>query len=166
MPRGRSSSATRGNSRSRSSSSRPRCSVHKSFLNADGNCARCQQIQVEAPAADVTIEDNQTDDHTTNHSDVPQDEMTTVDMCGKCCRTNTDEYQLNFNFLSRDSMRRTTFGKHLVDIQDNVKMCQNCVRYNDNPDRSEDWYNAWPSVFILYFLKLIGLNRMPRNFIR
>ena len=166
MPRGRSSSTSRGNSRSRSSNSRPRCSVHKSFLNADGNCARCPQIQVEVPASEVTIENNQTDDNTNNYSDVPQDEMTTVDMCGKCCRTSTDEYQLNFQFLSRESLRRTTFGKHLIDTQDTVKLCQNCVRYNDNPDRSEDWLNAWPSVFYTLLFETHRFNSNATTFYR
>ena len=166
MPRGRSSSTSRGNSRSRSSNSRPRCSVHKSFLNADGNCARCPQIQVEVPASEVTIENNQVDDNTNNYSDVPQDEMTTVDMCGKCCRTSTDEYQLNFQFLSRESLRRTTFGKHLIDTQDTVKLCQNCVRYNDNPDRSEDWLNAWPSVFYTLLFETHRFNSNATTFYR
>ena len=31
-------------------------------------------------------------------------------------------------------------------LDETVKLCQHCARYNDNPNRHKDWSNAWPSV--------------------
>ena len=77
-----------------------------------------------------------------------------IEMCGKCCRASTDSYKLQFQSLPRDFLHRTMFGKHLAEInEDNVTMCEQCVEYNNNPDRHQDWPNAWPCVLYTFLFE-------------
>ena len=45
----------------------------------------------------------------------------------KCCRTNKNDYQLNFQFSPRDTVRRTTFGKHVLENKRLLKSVKNML---------------------------------------
>ena len=100
-----------------------------------------------------------------DNNPVPPDTSNDVDttdqmeMCGKCCRTSTDEYKLQFQSFRKDFLHRTMFGKHLAEMEeDTVTMCQQCVQYNSNPDRHQDWPSAWPCVLYTFLFETHRFN--------
>ena len=158
MSRGRPKSRSRG--RSRSASSRIRCPSHNVFVGADGVCGRCEtRQQGEDQEAATTPND---DNPPVPPNDRNDSEMAEVEeMCAKCCRTSTNAYKLHFQSYQRDSLHRTMFGKHLAEMEhDDIRMCQQCMEYNNNPDRHQDWPNAWPCVLYTF---LFDTHRFSSN---
>ena len=73
-------------------------------------------------------------------------------------------FKLDFQSVSTDSLHTTMFGGPTTEtLDETVKLCQHCARYNDNPNRHKDWSNAWPSVMYTFFLKHIGLIPILKN---
>ena len=144
MSRGRPQSKSRG--RSRSVSSRSRCPFHNVFVGADGVCGRCdarRQGEDQQEATTTNDDNSPVPPDNTNDSEMPE----LMVKCAKCCRTSTDEYKLVFQTCQRDCLHRTMFGKPVAEVEeDSVRMCQQCLQYNSNPDRHQDWPSAWPCV--------------------
>ena len=82
-------------------------------------------------------------------------------MCDKCCRVSRDHYKLDFQSIDKDSTHQTIIGKHVTDFSEQtVKLCRQCVIYDNNTARHKDWPNTWPSV--LYTL-LFETHRFSSN---
>ena len=141
-------------------SCRSRCPFHNVFVGADGVCGRCdarQQREDQEEATTPNDDNSPVPPDNTNGSEMPE----LLEMCAKCCRTSRDEYKLVFETCQRESVHRTMFGKPLAEMEDeSVRMCHQCVQYDNKPDRQQDWPNAWPCV--IYTL-LFDTHRFSSN---
>ena len=135
----------RGRRRGRNAIVRRRCEVHNCFIGVDGVCARCQESQIIQQEQDDVNSPNPPD--ASNDEEMRDEEMVVTEMCDKCCRVSTDHYKLDFQSIDKDSTHETIFGKHVTDFSEQtVKLCRQCVIYDNNTARHKDWPNAWPSV--------------------
>ena len=137
--------------------------MHNLFVGADGFCGRCasqveQQQQVESDQDDQTASNG----NVPNPPDAPNGaERSQVEMCDRCSRTSSDSYRLDLHSKQKDSTHTTMFGRHMNEVSgETVRMCQQCIAYDVNPNRHKDWPNAWPSV--LYTL-LFDTHRFNSN---
>ena len=137
--------------------------MHNLFVGADGVCGRCasqveQQQQVESDQDDQTASNG----NVPNPPDAPNGaERSQVEMCDRCSRTSSDSYRLDLHSKQKDSTHTTMFGRHMNEVSgETVRMCQQCIAYDVNPNRHKDWPNAWPSV--LYTL-LFETHRFSSN---
>ena len=135
----------RGRGKIRANISR-RCEVHNTFLASDGVCRRCQD-QAQQQQQDEARERTANNNNPPIPPDAPNDEETRQEMCAKCARISTNNYQLDFHLIQKDSTHSTMFGKNVHETQEEtIRMCQQCVNYDRNTSRHKDWPNAWPSV--------------------
>ena len=147
------------------------------FLGGDGSCSRClaREVVVEdepqvsidnTPIPPMFPNDVDMTEEVTMPPVVPNDIQMTEEetVCSKCCRTTTDDYPLDFQTLNKDSVHSTMFGKPIREVVgDTVTMCQQCLIYNSNDNRSTDWPNAWPSVMYTFLFETHRFNSNTRN---